>query len=67
VGPRAGLNTMEKIRHLMPLPGTEPRFLGRPTPSLVAVPTAVTKALWHIDSLLDNDREISSYTIAVAK
>jgi hypothetical protein len=25
------------------------------------------KLLWHVDPLLDNDREISSYTTAVAK
>jgi hypothetical protein len=39
VGPRAGPDIMEKRKHLLPLPGIEPRLLGRTVRSVVAVPT----------------------------
>jgi hypothetical protein len=35
VGPRAGLDVMEKI--ILPLPGIKPRLLGRPARSLLTM------------------------------
>jgi hypothetical protein len=42
MGPEARLGVMEKS--LLPLPGIEPRFLDRPSRSLVAIPTD----LYHV-------------------
>jgi hypothetical protein len=53
VGPRAGLNDVEKC--LLPPPETEARFLGRPT-SLVAIPTGFNADL---NSLTTNIQLIS--------
>jgi hypothetical protein len=39
-------------------------FLAR---SLVAIVTHSTNVFWHVDPLLGNNREISSYTTATAK
>jgi len=43
VGPRVGLNASEKSQNLLPHPGIEPRFLGRPAHSLVTIPSTLSR------------------------
>jgi hypothetical protein len=42
VGPKVGLDTLDKRKNLLPLQEIEPRFLGRPASSIVATPTGKT-------------------------
>jgi hypothetical protein len=42
VGPRAGLDVMEK-KNILPLLGIEPRLLDRPPSSIVAIPTELSR------------------------
>jgi hypothetical protein len=46
VGSRAGLNTVEKS--ILPLPGTEPRLLGRVTRSLLSIQTELFRVLFFM-------------------
>jgi hypothetical protein len=43
VGPRAGLDVMEKRKNLLPSQGIESRLLGRPAHSIVAIPTELSR------------------------
>jgi hypothetical protein len=43
VGPRSGLDVMEK--RLLLLPGIEPRLLGRPARNLLAITTELSRLL----------------------
>jgi hypothetical protein len=45
VGPRAGLDVIEKIRYLFSLPGIESLLLGHPARSLVAILTELSRLL----------------------
>jgi hypothetical protein len=47
VGPRAGLDAMEKRKSS--LPGLERRFLDRPDRSPVAIPTELSRFLNHLN------------------
>jgi hypothetical protein len=45
MGPTAGLDAMKEMKNLLPLPVTEPRFLGRPARSLVAITSKLFQLL----------------------
>jgi hypothetical protein len=45
-GPHYPLGRCGDEKNILPLPGIEPQFLGRPVHSLVAIPTEISQPLY---------------------
>jgi hypothetical protein len=43
--PESGLSAFENIKYLLFVPGIEPRFIGRPSSSLVSILTELSRLL----------------------